>query len=128
MVRSIPGSFVHMDVGLRHWMKLRHHVVSFFLNPRISSTTRRKSLMKDGSGSFRMSGYILQNNLVFFFYLLLNKLDVHGKQFVGILVFVFGMRFPTYGSTQHLQKRTEDRNLFTALHHYKCKKTSGQRA
>lgn len=85
----------------------------FFLNPRMSSTTRRESLMKDGSESFKMSGYILQNNLVFFFYLLLSKLNVHGKEFVGILVFVFGMHFPTYGSRQHPHK-----GLWTEICYY----------
>lgn len=55
--------------------------------------------MKDGSESFKMTGCILQNYLVFFFYLLLNKLNVHGNEILDTLIFVFGMYFPTYGST-----------------------------
>lgn len=60
--------------------------------------------MKNESESFKMIGCILQNNLVFFFYLLPNKLNVHGKEVLDSPVFVFGMCFPTYGSTQHLHK------------------------
>lgn len=90
------------------WLKILDEVETscceFLLNPRIISTTRRERLMKDGSESFKMTGCILQNHLVFSFYLLPNELNVHGKEFLGSLVFVFGMHFSTYGSTQHLHK------------------------
>lgn len=113
----VPCVLVASDCGWSHswipflhgwWLKILDEVETscceFLLNPRIISTTRRERLMKDGSESFKMTGCILQNHLVFSFYLLPNELNVHGKEFLGSLVFVFGMHFSTYGSTQHLHK------------------------
>lgn len=103
VVGSTPGSLFYTDGGLT-FDEVEASRCEFLLNPRISSTTRRECLMKDGSESFEMTGCILQNNLVFFFYLLPNKLNVHGKEILDTLIFVFGMYFPTYGGTRHLHE------------------------
>lgn len=73
----------------------------FLLNPWFCSPPEGNAWWKMVQ-SFKMTDCILQNNFIFFFYLLPNKLNVHGKEFLGTVVFVFGMYFPTYGSSQHL--------------------------
>lgn len=76
----------------------------FFLNPRIGSTASRDCLVKDDKSYWKWQTVFCRTTLFSSIYLLPSKLNVHGKEFLGALMFVFGIYFPTYSSTQLLHK------------------------